>query len=395
MADDRSGAASGSEATLRRLLEEVGVTVGGGEPHDIQVHDPRFYRRVLRDGSLGLGESYVEGWWDAERVDAFIHRILVGGLRRKVGRDPRGLFLALWARLTSRQGRRRASRNVRSHYEKGLDLFEAMLDRRMVYSCAYWREADTLGEAQEAKLELTCRKLGLTPGMHLLDIGCGWGSLVRYAAERFDVRATGITLSPEQAEIAREQCRGLPVEIRTQDYRQVTGQFDAVVSVGMFEHVGAANHRAYMEAVARCLAPGGVSVLHTIGSNEDTPLIDPWIRKYIFPGAHLPSLGHIAKAAEGLFVVEDVHNFGPDYDRTVMAWCRNFEEAWPRLKDRYGEEFRRVWRYYLLSCAGSFRARETQLFQVVLSPTGRERGHLEALEPRLTEAAARSPRARE
>lgn len=377
------GANRGAETTLRRLFEEVGVTVNGGEPHDIQVHDSRFYRRVLRDGSLGMGESYMEGWWDAEAVDELVYRMLAGDLKRKVEQDPWAVVHSLWARLVNPQRKRRAFRDVRSHYERGLDLFRAMLDRRMVYSCGYWREAETLDEAQEHKLELTCRKLGLAPGMTLLDIGCGWGSLVRYAVERYDVRATGITLSPEQAEVAEEECRGLPVEIRVQDYRDVSGTFDAVASIGMFEHVGAVNYRAYMETVDRCLAPGGVSVLHTIGGNEGTPRIDAWMRTYIFPGTQLPTVALIGKAAEGLFVVEDVHNFGPDYARTVLAWHRNFQEAWSELEGRYDETFRRMWSYYLQCSAGAFRARWSQLFQVVLTRPGTPRRHLSDLEPRV------------
>jgi cyclopropane-fatty-acyl-phospholipid synthase len=360
-------ASRGPEATVRGLFEEVGVTIGGNEPHDPRIQDPRFYERVLREGSLGLGESYVEGWWDAESVDGFIHRLLVGKLDRRAARSLPAVGYALRARLRNHGTKRRSARDVRSHYERGIDLFRAMLDGRMAYSCGYWREARSLDEAQEEKLELICRKLGLREGMTLLDIGCGWGSLVRYAAERHGVRATGTTLSPEQAEIARAECRGHPVEIRVEDYRQTRGRYDAVVSVGMLEHVGAGRYRSYMEAVDRCLAPGGISLLHTIGGNERTRRADPWLHRYIFPGANLPTLGQIGEAAEGLFVVEDVHNFGADYDRTLLAWHRNFEDAWPRLRNRYDEEFRRAWRYYLLSCAAAFRARLTQLFQVVLT----------------------------
>jgi cyclopropane-fatty-acyl-phospholipid synthase len=375
------GRRGNAEATVRDLFRQVGITVDGSEPHDPQVHDPRFFRTVLAQGSLGLGESYVEGWWDADAVDAFIHRVLVGGLAARARRSPRVVALALQAKLLNLQRQGRASRHVRSHYERGLDLFRVMLDSRMIYSCGYWRDTDSLEAAQEAKLRLTCRKLGLRPGMHLLDIGCGWGGLVRFAAEHFGVRATGITLSPEQAEVARETCEGLPVEIRIQDFRDVEGRFDAVVSVGMFEHVGPRNHVAYMAAVDRCLAPGGLSLLHTIAGNEETGHIDPWIHRYVFPGGHLPTLAQVAGAAEGRFLVEDVHNFGPDYDRTLMAWHRRFEDGWGALTERYDERFRRAWRYYLLCCAGAFRARFTQLFQVVLSRAGTPRGHLRALEP--------------
>lgn len=358
------------ERTLRELLEQAGVVVDGPAPHDIQVRDSGFYRRVLRDGSLGLGETFVEGWWDARAPDETIRRILEGGLQERAIRSPRVVALALVSRLLNFQTRGRAGRLVRRHYERDLDLLSAMLDSRMVYSSGYWRKAETLDEAQEAKLELVCRKVGVREDSTLLDIGCGWGSLARYAAERHGARVKGITVSPEQAAVAREACRGLSVEIEVQDYRDVRGRFDAVVSVGMFEHVGPKNYRTYMEVVERCLEPDGVSLLHTITGNRRTGHIDPWLHRYIFPGANLPTLGEIAEAAEGSFVVEDVHNFGPDYDRTLMEWHRNFEQAWPRLQDRFDEHFRRLWRYYLLCSAGSFRARRSQLLQVVLTRPG-------------------------
>jgi cyclopropane-fatty-acyl-phospholipid synthase len=371
-----------AESIVRDLFARVGVSVGGDAPHDPQVHDSRFYRRLLRDGSLGLGESYVEGWWDAESVDSFLCRILAGRLDHHARRNLKAVGYALAARVLDLQGKRLASRDVRGHYERGLDLFRIMLDPSMAYSCGYWRDADTLEDAQEAKFNLTCRKLGLQPGMTFLDIGCGWGSLLHHAAAHFGVRAVGITLSPEQAEVARERCRGLPVEVRVMDYRDLpvvgdsasrqTESFEAIASIGMFEHVGARHYRGYMEVVARCLAPGGVTLLHTIAGNERTPHIDPWLHRYIFPGSNLPAPSQIAEAAEGIFLIEDVHNFGPDYDRTLLAWHDRFETGWPRLRERYDERFRRIWRYYLLSCAGAFRARHTQLLQFVLTRPGDE-----------------------
>lgn len=365
-----------SEIVVRELFSQIGVEIGGSAPCDPQIHDPRFYSRLLRDGSLGLGESYVEGWWDAESVDAFVHRILVGGLERRVRRSPRALLHALAARLSDPQRKLRASRDVRGHYERGLDLFRIMLDPSMAYSCGYWRNAVSLDQAQEAKLDLICRKLGLKPGMSFLDIGCGWGSLVHHAASRFGVHAVGITLSGEQAGVARERCRDLPVEIRVMDYRDLSGEsFDAIASVGMFEHVGARHYREYMEVVNGALAPQGITLLHTIAGNEKTPHIDPWIHRYIFPGSNLPTPSQIAEAAEGIFLIEDLHNFGPDYDRTLMAWHERFENGWEILKKQYDERFRRIWRYYLLSCAAAFRARHTQLLQVVFTRPGEDHPH--------------------
>jgi len=240
----------------------------------------------------------------------------------------------------------------------------------MAYSCGYWRAASTLDEAQDAKHELIAHKIGLAPGMTVLDIGSGWGAFARFAAGRYGARVTGVTLSPAQAAFAREHCRGLPVAIHEQDYREIVGRFDRVVSIGMFEHVGPRNHRRFFEQAARCLKPHGLLLLHTIGSLRSTRTGDPWIDRFIFPNGVLPSAAQIARAAEGVFVVEDWHNFGADYDRTLMAWHANLERAWPHLPRGEDHRFRRLWRYYLLTCAGSFRARVNQLWQLVLSPSG-------------------------
>jgi cyclopropane-fatty-acyl-phospholipid synthase len=196
---------------------------------------------------------------------------------------------------------------------------------------------------------------------------------VKYAVERYGVQAVGITVSKKQAELARARCAGLPVEIRLQDYRDVGDvdeQFDHVASVGMIEHVGAKNYRRLFKTVRRCLAPQGLFLLHTIGNKRTKRTVDPWIDRYIFPSGHLPSLRQLSAAAEGLFVVEDLHNFGADYDRTLMAWYRNFTRNWPSIKTHYDRTFYRMWSYYLLSCAGAFRARSMQLWQLVLSPAG-------------------------
>jgi cyclopropane-fatty-acyl-phospholipid synthase len=232
-----------------------------------------------------------------------------------------------------------------------------------------------LTAAQENKLDLICRKLDLRPGMTVLDIGCGWGSFMRFAAEYYQVSCVGVTISREQAQWARENSAGLPLEYRLQDYRELNQRFDRVVSVGMFEHVGHKNYRTYMEVAHRCLEDDGLFLLHTIGKNERASTPDPWIDKYIFPNGALPSIGQIGDAADGLFVAEDLHNFGADYDKTLMAWCRNFESAWPRFSAQLGERFYRMWRYYLLSCAGAFRARDIQLWQWVFSKEGIEGGY--------------------
>lgn len=361
---------------IAELLQHAGITINGDQPWDIQVHNEKVFTRFLAEGTLGLGESYMDGWWDCEALDEFICRALKGRLESQISRWQM-LLPYLTSRLINLQAPTRAFQIGEAHYDMGNDLFEAMLDKRMVYSCGYWREAEDLDTAQEKKLDLICRKLQLEPGMRLLDIGCGWGALARYAAENYGVSVVGITVSKEQVALAREACAGLPIEIRLQDYRDLNEKFDRVVSVGMFEHVGYKNYRRFMEVVRRCLrSPESLFLLHTIGGRKTSYSIDPWISKYIFPNGQLPSAEQIAQSVDGDMVIEDWHNFGPDYDRTLMAWHRNFEASWPKFREKYGERFYRMWRYYLLICAGTFRARYNHLWQVVLSGSGVPGGYL-------------------
>ncbi len=359
-----------AEALIRELFEAAGVRIGGTGRHDLQVHDPRFYRRVLGDGNLGLGEAYMDGLWDSPAIDEMIARLLQGGLYDRARTGPREIALFLGARFCNLQRIGRAFEVGRRHYDIGNDLFEAMLDSRMIYSCAYWRSAHALEEAQLAKLDLVCRKIGLKPGAKVLDLGCGWGGFARHAAENYGAEVTGLTVSREQAELAERRCRGLPVEIRLQDYRAVHGRYDAVISLGMLEHVGPKNYRTYMEVSFRCLAPHGVSLIQTICGNRSARYVDPWMNRYIFPNGVIPSLDQLSRAMQGLFVMEDVHNFGPYYDRTLLAWHENLCAAWPHLGAHYDERFRRMWNYYLLSCAATFRARHHQLVQLVVTRAG-------------------------
>lgn len=365
-------AAQKSETFIRELLALAEVEPNGKNPWDIQVHDPRFYERVLRDSSLGLGEAYVDGWWDAEAVDQFIYRALLADLDVKVRGDWRIGLHYLRSRLFNLQSPAKAYEVGRRHYDLGNDLYCAMLDRRLNYTCAYWKEARNLDEAQEAKLDLVCRKIGLdqNPGMRILELGCGWGSFAKYAAEKYGAQVLGVTVSKEQVALGMELCRGLPVELRLQDYREVQGEYDAVISIGVMEHVGYKNYASYMEVVDRCLKPGGIAFVHTIGGNDSATTGEPWSNKYIFPNGMVPSIAQLGRVLEKTFVMEDWHNFGPYYDKTLMAWVANFERAWPELKSRYDERFFRIWRYYLLSSAGGFRSRHQQLWQIVFTRRG-------------------------
>ena len=363
-----------TEAFIKDLLANADVELNGERSWDMQVHDPSLYDAVCRQGSLGLGEAYMAGLWDCARLDAFFHRILRARLDEKI-RTVDAVWMAVVSKLRNNQSIRRAWDVGKVHYNLGNAFYRDMLGPTMAYSCGYWLHAGSLEEAQNAKLDLICRKLGLQPGMTLLDIGCGWGSLMRYAAEHYGVSCTGVTISSEQAAYGAEHCKGLPVVFRLMDYRSLDGTYDRIASVGMFEHVGRKNYHEFFQVTQRNLAEDGLLLLHTIGGNFRKRTTDAWVNKYIFPNGEIPCLAEIAEAAQDCFVVEDVHNFGADYDPTLMAWHANFEQIWPRYKDQYPEHFYRMWRYYLLCCAGTFRARSNQLWQIVLSPHGQLGGY--------------------
>jgi len=360
---------------ITELLHIADVKINGSRPWDIQVHDQRFYEVLFYKKTLGFGESYIAGWWDCIELDHCITRLIKANIETQIKDRPLLLLKILLQRLFNFQTKQRALAVAKRHYNIGNDLFQRMLDKNMVYSCGYWKTADNLDQAQIDKLDLICKKLGLTPGMKLLDIGCGWGSMAKYAAENYGVKVVGITISTEQARLATERCKGLPIEIRLQDYRDLTGQFDRIVSIGMFEHVGHKNYAEYMQIVKRCLAPAGLFLLHTIGSNQSVVTSNEWLNKYIFPNGMLPSIKQIGASLENVFIMEDWHNFGTYYDPTLMSWYRNFNQHWEDLKAKYSEEFRRMWNFYLLSCAGSARARDIQLWQIVLSNNRNEVYH--------------------
>ena len=317
----------------------------------------------------------MDGWWDVEKLDQFFYRIFMARLDTKLARNWKDLANAFLLRLFNYQTKEGSKVVGEQHYDLSNEFFKAMLDKQMIYTCGYWKNASNLDEAQEHKLDLICRKLGLKPGMTVLDIGCGWGGFALFAAEKYGAHVTGVTISKEQYDWAQAHKGSLPVTFVLRDYRDCANPYDRVLSIGMFEHVGNKNYREYMEVVSKCLKDDGLSLLHTIGSNVTKLTPDPWFAKYIFPNSILPSLPQITEAANGLFIIEDIHNFGPDYDKTLMAWHANFIKAWPQFEEKLGERFYRMWNYYLLSCAAAFRARGLQLWQVVLSKNGVEGGY--------------------
>lgn len=355
-----------SGRTVQSMLDKAGVVLNGSNPWDIQVKDKKIFLKLLAGGSLALGESYVDGKWEVEQIDELIHRLLKSPVTRSKTFVTHHVT-RYWARLFNLQKKSRAFQVGEEHYDLGNDLYEQMLDPQMVYTCGYWRTAANLAEAQQHKLYLVSKKLDLQRGMRVLDIGCGWGSFAEFAAQHYGVEVVGVTVSKEQAALAKQRCEGLPVEIRLQDYRDIEGQFDAIASIGMFEHVGHKNYRTFMNVLDRCMKPEAMTLLHTIGKNESLLGVDPWISKYIFPNGEIPSLKQISDSLEPNLIVEDVHNLGADYDRTLMAWCNNFEAGWESLRQNYSQRFYRLWTYYLQCCAGAFRARDLQLWQLVIS----------------------------
>jgi len=366
---------SKAKKNVRKMLEPLDVQLNGNRPWDIQIHNPNFYERVLSGGSLALGESYMDDWWDCEALDQFFERILEDRIDKKVKTNVKLLPFMLKAKIINVQKRSKTYEIGKRHYDIGNNLFSIMLDKWLNYSCGYWEKAKTLDKAQEAKLDLICQKMGLRPDMKILDIGCGFGGFAKYSAEKYGAKIHGITVSREQVKFANKFCQGLDVKIELRDYRELKEKFDRIVSIGMFEHVGCRNYRTFMKVILRCLKADGLFLLHTIAGNTSVNSTDPWINKYIFPNSMLPSAKQLTAASEGLFVVEDWHSFGQYYDKTLMAWYNNFTKNWNKLKDAYDERFYRMWTYYLLSCAGSFRSRRNQLWQIVFSKKGIKGGY--------------------
>jgi cyclopropane-fatty-acyl-phospholipid synthase len=361
---------SKSKEIVTELMASAGVQINGINPYDIQIHNENLYDRALSLKSLGLGEAYMDGWWDCKQLDEFVSRILQAGIAEKTLGSWKLAVPFLRAFLFNLQSVSRARMIAYRHYNLDNDLFLSFLDPYNQYSCAYFKETDDLTQAQINKMDLIIAKLKLAPSDHVLDIGFGWGGLARYMAEKTGCKVTGVNISEQQIKYAKQTLSGLPVKIINSDFREISGEFTKIVSVGMFEHVGYKNYRTFMRIVHRCLKDGGIFLLHTIGGNSSQIKTDSWINKYIFPNGMLPSIAQIAKSAEGLFVIEDLHNIGPHYDKTLMAWNSNFQDAWPELSKRYDNRFRRMWEYYLLSCAGAFRARYNQLWQLILTKPG-------------------------
>lgn len=359
---------------VETFLASADVRLDGSRPWDIRVRDERFFARMLADGAIGVGEAYMDGWWESDALDELATRVFGARLEAKMPLSPGLVLSGLHARIADRQTRRRSHEVMRRHYDL-VDICEAFLDPFLQYSCAYFKDTASLNEAQEKKLDLICRKLQIAPGDRVLDLGCGKGGFAKFAASRYGCAVTGVNLSGAEVTYARALCAGLPVTIEHRDYRDVTGAYDRILVCGMIEHVGYKNYRSMMQKVHDLLAPGGIFLLHTIGDNVTTRRTNPWLDRYIFPNAVIPSMKQLTAASEGLFVVEDWHNFGPDYDRTLLCWFKNLERRWPALDATYGDRYFRMMKFYFLSCAGEFRSRAAQLWQIVMTTAGMRGGY--------------------
>ncbi len=342
------------------------------------VHDDAVFARILHDASLGVGETYMEGLWDVEddRLTDFMGILMSNALAEHVKEDA-GLAMRIVVQRarTMPLSAARSRRNVAHHYDLGNAFYALWLDPTMTYSCAYQeREQDDLATMQFQKYERISRKLQLSPGDRLVDIGCGWGGMLTHAASRYGVSGTGVTLSTEQRQLAMQSVlrdgHGRQIDIRLEDYRELRGTFNKFVSIGMFEHVGARYYRTYCRKGADLLEDGSIGLLHTIGMTGDPHArTDPWVTKYIFPGGYLPHLEQIVSALnEAGLTVAHVENWKPHYAVTLRKWRENFVENIDRIRalgPQYDTRFLRMWDYWLQSSEASFSFGDSQLYQVL------------------------------
>lgn len=358
----------------KNLLQKADIQIEGIRPWDIRIRHPDFFKRIMLQGLLGLGESYMDGWWECDRLDIFIYKFLANKLDDAVPENFSDILMILSEKIFNRKSDDCDSRVLVKKYDIGYDVFTHMLDPYMQYSCGYWRNGATLAEAQEAKLKMICEKLQLAPGMRVLDIGCGWGGTAEYIARHYDVYVEGITNSTEEQKVAQSRCQGLDITIMLEDYQDLSDdKFDRVIALGTLEYIELKNYSDFFKAVARSLKPDGLFLLHSTGSTQLVNHVGPWLNKYIFPNGCLPSGQQLVQSIEPYFVIEDWDNLGTDYDKTLMSWSEKINESWPVLSMNHSPKFKRMLDYYLCSGAGFFRAGRIQLRQILFCMGGDEK----------------------
>jgi cyclopropane-fatty-acyl-phospholipid synthase len=367
---------------FENLLEGTDVRLGGDRPWDIRVNRDRLYRRALR-GSLGIGEAYIDGDWDCDALDELFRRVLSVNTQKKPLIRAARAWRSFQSRVMNLQTRKRSRAVAEEHYDIDHRMYALFLGPWNQYTCCFFDGTNDLERAEVIKLEMLCDKLELKPGMRLLDIGCGWGGFAKYAASTRGCEVTGISLSDEQIRYANDYTHGLPVTIRKLDYRDLPDSglapFDRISIVGMIEHVGYKNYAGLLEIVHQMLKPDGLFLLHTIGNNEHSTVVDPWMEKYIFRNSMAPAMSHLANAAEGRFVVEDWENYGHYYSPTLQAWHDRFNANWDRIRSLktarpFDDRFRRLWNYYLMSSKAAFDVEQLHLWQIVMTRCNSGRG---------------------
>jgi len=406
--------------TIKRIFSSFGVDINGDKPSDMKFNTNKMWYRMVKYhigiDRLAVGEGYMDGLWDCDDLQTFFEKVFLEShyAFNKHSMRVSKLVHSLPLLAFNLQSKSRCKKDISSHYDIGNDLFKLMLDRSMNYSCGYWTKnaflnptigenelqvktntlCETLDEAQLNKMLLIARKLNLSPGMTILDIGCGWGYLAKFLAINFDVHVLGITISKEQIKYATTtdleqheldflRIPGLKSEgtgtfkFELRDYRDTKETFDRIVSVGMLEHVGKKNYDEYFKICHRNLKDDGLALIHTIGVCHDfVPQVEPWCNKYIFPGGMTPYQHQIVKATFGRFVIEDWHNMGYNYYRTLNVWHKNFLKSWPQLEGKYDQRFKRMWEFFLCSSAALFKTRRLNLWQIVLSKDGFQGGYV-------------------
>jgi cyclopropane-fatty-acyl-phospholipid synthase len=381
--DDHGGAAAAggrfrdrlARGVVERVLGRIDVRLDGARAWDLRVTDERFFRSALLRGSMGLGEAYMDGWWQCGDLEELSRRLLVGGVEHRFRFLPTYVAPRVAARLVNQQSVARSRRVADEHYSMDNDLFCRFLGKYKNYSAAYFDlgagDLTDLDAAQARKLDLICRKLELKSSDHLLDVGGGWGELARYAASTYGCRVTSINISDEQIRFARDYCQGLPVEVRKCDYRDLDGRYDKIASIAMIAHVGYKNHRTFLRKMRDHLEPEGLMLVESTGNNTSLTQMDPWVDHYFFKGALFPSMAQLTAAAEGIFAIDDWHNFAPSYPHTLRAWNANFQREWPALRARYQEPTRRMFEYFFLMGSGAFHARVLEYWHLLMSPLNR------------------------